>query len=158
MKKILASALIIGLTSPTVFAQKLSDVAPYPAPGKNETRHVIWLDKQSNEDNFKVEIIATKKGMRDCNNVFFGAKLNEVTLKGWGYTYFKVDSVSDGASTLMGCPDSKKYLADLPVNLSGDSIQRYNSKLPIVVYTPKEIEIKYRIWEGKAIKNAVVSK
>lgn len=119
---------------------------------------MIWLEKEQNEDNYKVEIIATKKGIRDCNNVFFGAKLNEKTLMGWGYTYFKVESVSNGATTLMGCLDNKKYQADLPINLSGDSIQRYNSKLPIVVYAPQGVDIKYRIWRGKEVQNAVVTK
>jgi ecotin len=26
------------------------------------------------------------------------------------------------------------------------SLLRYNSKLPIVVYTPENIDVKYRVW------------
>ncbi|MBE9367223.1 proteinase inhibitor I11, ecotin [Klebsiella pneumoniae] len=34
---------------------------------------------------------------------------------------------------------------------------RYNSKLPIVVYTPSNVDVKYRIWRAdETISNAVV--
>lgn len=34
---------------------------------------------------------------------------------------------------------------------------RYNSKLPIVVYTPENVEVKYRIWKAEdKIQDAVV--
>ncbi|EFZ89211.1 ecotin [Salmonella enterica subsp. enterica serovar Montevideo str. 609460] len=33
---------------------------------------------------------------------------------------------------------------------------RYNSKLPIVVYTPANVDVKYRIWKADAnVQNAV---
>lgn len=40
--------------------------------------------------------------------------------------------------------------------LGDDAMLRYNSKLPIVVYTPDNVEVKYRIWKaGETIGNAV---
>ncbi len=36
-------------------------------------------------------------------------------------------------------------------------IRRYNSKLPIVVYTPDNVDVKYRVWKAEEkIDNAVV--
>ncbi|MBN0888764.1 hypothetical protein JTM01_38630, partial [Pseudomonas aeruginosa] len=38
-----------------------------------------------------------------------------------------------------------------------DAMLRYNSKLPIVVYTPSNVDVKYRIWRAdETIGNAVV--
>ena len=51
------------------------------------------------------------------------------------------------ASTLMACPDGKKKQAFVPV--VGDGfLLRYNSKLPVVVYVPNDVEVRYRIWSA----------
>ena len=46
--------------------------------------------------------------------------------------------------------------ADVIVALGGDGFMlRYNSKLPIVLYVPKGVEVRYRIWSAsKQIKQA----
>ncbi|MNN83904.1 Ecotin precursor [compost metagenome] len=50
-------------------------------------------------------------------------------------------------STLMACPDGKSTQDFVPV--VGDGfLLRYNSKLPIVLYVPKDIEVRYRIWSA----------
>ncbi len=47
----------------------------------------------------------------------------------------------------MACPDSKKTEAFVPV--VGDGfLLRYNSKLPVVVYVPKDVEVRYRVWSA----------
>lgn len=139
--------------------KKLKDVAPYPAVANSQNRHVIWLDQQKNEDLYKVEIIATQKGMKDCNNTWFNAKLEEKNLEGWGYTYYNVDQVQGPMSTMMGCLDNKKTETHLPVHLGDDALIRYNSKLPVVVYAPKDVTISYRIWQApeKAKASIVVN-
>lgn len=73
--------------------------------------------------------------------------MEERTLEGWGYSYYRLDKVSGPASTLMACPDSKKTEAFVPV--VGDGfLLRYNSKLPVVVYVPKDVEVRYRVWSA----------
>ena len=37
------------------------------------------------------------------------------------------------------------------VSLSGETILRYNSRLPIVVYVPVGIEVRYRLWRAEPI-------
>ncbi|MNR68445.1 Ecotin precursor [compost metagenome] len=52
-------------------------------------------------------------------------------------------------STLMACPDGKSKKDFVPV--VGDGFRlRYNSKLPIVLYVPKDVEVRYRIWSASS--------
>jgi len=57
----------------------------------------------------------------------------------------------------MACPDNSKRQEFVAANLGDAAMQRYNSRLPIVVYVPKEVEVRYRIWSaGETIGRAVV--
>ena len=47
----------------------------------------------------------------------------------------------------MACPGQKKEQRFIPVVGEG-FLLRYNSKLPIVVYAPKDVEVRYRIWSA----------
>lgn len=59
---------------------------------------------------------------------------------------------------MMACPeDSKPQVKFVTANLGDAAMQRYNSRLPIVVYVPQGVEVKYRIWEaGEDIRSAQV--
>ena len=127
-------------------------VANYPKASKNQNRNVIWLDSKTNEVNYKVEIIAEIEGMKDCNDVFYAADFKEEDLKGWGYTYFLLENLSPPMSTEIGCFDQTKTMANLPIMISNSFIE-YNSKLPIIIYAPKEVNISYKIWSTDDIKH-----
>ena len=61
------------------------------------------------------------------------------------------------ASTMMACPDGKKEKKFVTAYLGDAGMLRYNSKLPIVVYTPDNVDVKYRVWKAEEkIDNAVV--
>ncbi len=51
---------------------------------------------------------------------------------------------------MMGCPEPAKDRF-VSTQLGDDAFMRYNSKLPIVVYTPSDMQVKYRVWstDGK---------
>ncbi|MCY1426008.1 Ecotin [compost metagenome] len=52
-------------------------------------------------------------------------------------------------STLMACPDGKRQQDIVPVVGDGFML-RYNSKLPLVLYVPKDIEVRYRVWSASS--------
>jgi ecotin len=143
----LPTALLLSATATFANAAKLEDVAPYPKAEDGFVRQVIHLPKQAQEESFKVEILAGKTLTVDCNRQRLGGSLEEKTLEGWGYSYYRLDKVSGPASTLMACPDGKTRKDFVPV--VGDGfVLRYNSKLPIVIYAPKDVEVRYRLWSA----------
>lgn len=137
--------------------QPLEKVAPYPKADKGMTRQVIQLPVQQDEANYKVELLIGKTLEVDCNQHRLGGQLESKTLEGWGYDYYVFDKVTSPVSTMMACPDGKKEKKFVTAYLGDNSLLRYNSKLPIVVYTPENVEVKYRVWKAEEkIEQAVV--
>lgn len=127
----------------------LEKIAPYPQAEKGMTRQVITLPEQKNESGYKVELLIGQTLEVDCNQHRLGGKLESETLKGWGYSYYVFDNVTSPMSTMMACPDGKKTQKFVTAYLGDDAMVRYNSKLPIVVYTPENTDVKYRIWKAE---------
>ncbi|EWG74155.1 MULTISPECIES: serine protease inhibitor ecotin [unclassified Enterobacter] len=137
--------------------QPLEKVAPYPKADKGMKRQVIQLPAQQDEANFKVELLIGKTLEVDCNQHRLGGQLESKTLEGWGYDYYVFDKVTSPVSTMMACPDGKKEKKFVTAYLGDNSLLRYNSKLPIVVYTPENVEVKYRVWKAEeTVGQAVV--
>lgn len=162
MKKIstlAVSLLAVACVSTSALAaeQPLEKVAPYPKAEKGMKRQVIQLPQQQVESAFKVELMIGQTLEVDCNRHRLGGQLESKTLEGWGYDYYVFDKVTGPVSTMMACPDGKKERKFVLAGLGDDAMLRYNSKLPIVVYTPDNVEVKYRIWKAdETIGNAVV--
>lgn len=141
--------------------KKLKDIASYPSAEKNQNRNVIWLPKKSNESQYRVEILASKKGIVDCNTRNYGAEFDDKILEGWGYHYYVIKNITEPGHTLMLCLNlnykkAQSKIGKIPVSLRNLPIP-YISELPIVVYAPKDVTIEYRIWETKnSVKTAQV--
>ncbi|MDF7667844.1 serine protease inhibitor ecotin [Orbaceae bacterium ESL0727] len=125
--------------------QKLEDIAPYPVAKDGYSRFVINVPPRSNENNVRIELVIGKDMQVDCNVHKLGGLVKPVELQGWGYSYYVVDDVNDGISTMMACPtaERKTEFVELNHNLA---MFNYNSKLPIVVYAPSNLQVKYRLW------------
>ena len=110
-------------------------------------RYVLQVLAQEDESVFKVELVVGKTVQVDeKNRYFFGGKIEKETIKGWGYTRYYVSKLGPMAGTAMAVnPNAPK--ADRFITLAGKPyIIRYNSRMPIVVYVPKGVEVRYRIW------------
>jgi ecotin len=123
----------------------------FPPAEKGMVRYVLQLPKQDNESIFKVELIVGKTVQVDeKNRYFFGGNIEKETIKGWGYPRYIVSKIGLMAGTLMAVnPDVPKVARF--ITLGGEPyIIRYNSRLPIVVYVPEGVEVRYRIWTTRA--------
>lgn len=129
--------------------QSKTDHSMFPAASAGFTKQIITLPAAKNEDNLKVEIFVGKTIEVDCNRYFLSGTIKEQNLEGWGYTFYKVESNGAIGGTKMMCPDEKKTMKF--VNMQTLLI-RYNSKLPVVVYVPDGMELKYRIWKAGKLK------
>ena len=141
--------LIIAGLATVVQAAKLEEVAPFPKPEQGFTRQVIHLPSQPQEENFQVEILAGKTLTVDCNRQRLGGILEEKNLEGWGYPFYRLEKVIGPMSTMMACPDGKSKKDFVPV--VGDGfLLRYNSRLPIVLYVPEDVDVRYRVWSASS--------
>ncbi len=124
---------------------KKDNIHMFPQAKEGFVRHVIEVPKTENDHDHRVELLIGKNVMVDCNHHSFWGEIKSVTLKGWGYTYLEVSNIQSGPTTMMACPEPKteKFIS------IRDSLRRYNSRSPIVLYVPKEYEVRYRIWSAE---------
>lgn len=124
------------------------DMTPYPPAVAGQKQNVIRLPVMADENALKVELIVGRTMRVDCNNHFFGGRIAERVATGWGYNYYVLDTLGQGASTMMACPPGSERVVF--VSSANETLLRYNSRLPIVVYTPADVELRYRIWRADA--------
>ncbi|WP_105576371.1 serine protease inhibitor ecotin [Cronobacter sakazakii] len=159
MNKISALMLSLaaaGCISGSVFATKKTseNIAPFPKAEKGMVRQVIELPERQDEASYKVELVIGQTLDVDCNKHQLAGKFERKTLEGWGYDYYTFESAknADGSvmytSTMMACPDGKKEKKFVTANLGENGMLNYNSKLPVVVYAPENIDVKYRLWKA----------
>ena len=120
-------------------AQPLEKVAPYPQAEKGMKRQVIQLPAQQDEANFKV-VLLIDRHWKDCNQHRLWSTESKPCN---GHDYYVFDKVMSPVSTMMLARTvrKKKFVT---AYLGDHSLLRYNSKLPIVVYTPENVDVKYR--------------
>ncbi|TEA28033.1 serine protease inhibitor ecotin [Candidatus Schmidhempelia bombi] len=152
MKKILVVALSCCVLaachhapSTTPEVKEVNQIAPYPEAKPGFTRSVIYLPKLANEANSKIELVIGKELTTDCNARSLSGKIKQLTLDGWGYDYYVVESSNTTISTLMACPASTEKPKFVAIN-SDLGLINYNSRLPIVIYAPSDMQVKYRVW------------
>ena len=135
-----------GSTSEKRFADY--DLSMYPETSDTLTRYVIELPIEDDEGLFNLEIWAGKTKEVDCNKHNLAGKLNRKTVQGWGYSYYVFETNGMIMSTQMVCPEkntTEKFIRSKTEHV------RYNSKIPIVVYCPKNVAIEYAIWSKGSI-------
>jgi len=147
-----AALMVSACATPSVEAQS-SDadlMKAFPQAVAGQQRHVLSLPPLDNEDAVKVELLIGQTKTIDCNHQTLGGQLEERTAEGWGYNYYVLPEVRGGASTMMGCPPGSEREAFVP--LPQQTLVRYNSRLPIVIYTPENVEVRYRLWRADEVR------
>lgn len=137
-------------------APAADNMKAFPAAEAGMVRHVLQLPAQDDEADFKVELIAGRTLELDPGNqYFFSGSIAEETIQGWGFPRYVVSSLGSLAGTLMAIDPSQPKV-DRFVALRGEAhLIRYNSRLPIVVYAPEGVEVRYRIWSASAQAKAI---
>lgn len=125
------------------------DMSIYPEASGDQIRQVLELKERKKEALIEIEFGKDLK--LDCNRYFLGkGELIKHDLKGFGYEYYELKAPGKDvlAGTLMGCLNGKKELKF--VAFSGAKLTlRYNHRLPLVFYTPKDVRVRYRVFELK---------
>ena len=130
-------------------ADEVTDMKPYPAAEDGSERWVFRIPHAEDETARKVEIMVGKFISVDCNRTSFGGVLERRVAEGWGYPYFVIEKIGAPVSTRMACPPGSENTEPF-VAVNGEGfLQRYNSKLPVVVYVPRDFEVRYRIWAAQ---------
>ena len=136
------------LTCATAFASSPDPLQAYPAAEAGFVRKVIQLPKVKNPELYRVQLLAGKMMEVDCNQTRLAGELKEETVQGWGYNYWVLPEVKSGISTMMAC-NPKEAKKSAFVAVYSEKLYRYNAKLPVVVYVPEGIELRYRIFSAK---------
>ncbi len=144
-----ASRLLLGLWALLVLLplQAADNLNAFPAADAGMVRYVLQLPEQQDEADFRVELVAGQTVEVDpANRYFFAGTIANETIPGWGFVRYMISSLGPMAGTLMainpGTAKVRRFIA-----LGGETyLIRYNSRVPIVVYAPEGVEVRYRIW------------
>jgi ecotin len=155
MKKMcsLIVALLLSLMLP---AHATDNLQAFPPADQGEVRYVLQLPTQDDESAFKVELIVGKTvEVDEENNYFFSGTIEKETIQGWGFPRYIVSKLGPMAGTLKAIDPNAPKVARF-ITLGGDpDLIPYNSRLPIVVYVPEGVEVRYRIWSAGAMAKAI---
>ena len=155
MRKML-SITVLAFFPAVISAQAADIIKAFPAAQAGMVRFVLKLPKLDDESTAWVELIVGKTVQVDeANTYFFGGEIEKQTIKGWGYNRYLVKKIGPMAGTLMGVDPSAPKV-DRFITLGGKPyIIRYNSRMPVVVYVPEGVEVRYRIWTTGAEMKAM---
>lgn len=155
------SAVLMMFLVGNISAQKKTEkfeklqIDMFPKAKEGYKQVFIQLPIAKNENDLKVEFFVGTEKMLDCNKHFLMGKVMTQDLQGWGYNYYDVESTGETDGTLMACPDQKKTKKFVSLQ---PEIVRYNSKLPLVFYVPKDLEVRYRVLRPDSVMKKAIQK
>lgn len=154
--KTVFSIAVLSFVAAMSSVSAADNMKAFPPAEKGMVRYVLQLPKQDDEYAFKVELIVGKTVQLDAGNrYFFGGKIEDQNIEGWGFTRYVVSKLGPMGGTLMAVdPDAP----NVPrfITIGGEPyLIRYNSRLPVVVYVPEGVEVRYRIWSATPDAKAI---
>ncbi len=127
------------------------ELKAFPATLAGHQRHVIDVPVLAREDEHKLELIGGKAMTVDCNARGLDGRFAARDVPGWGYTYWVLESRGQVRSTMMMCPPGSEkpgFVQAEPLLL------RYNSRLPVVVFVPEGMQLRWRVWNAGPVQEA----
>jgi len=160
-----AGLLLVGLLPLTPLAMGPAqaiprlDLKPYPAPAAGERRWVIQLSGllppsqdpsiSAHPADWRVELIAGRNLELDCNRVTFSGRMRSQPVAGTELRVVQISQVTPLASTRMACPPGEpKRRAFVPMG-GKPFVVPYDVSRPIVLYAPKDLELRWRLWKAE---------
>jgi len=143
-----------GSSQPAAAPPSSTGPSPWPAAAAGERRWWIPLPSQPSvspdgdlspdPQQWRLELIVGRVVKVDCNRHQFGGRIKPEVLKPQEITIYRAD-VGPMMSTRMACPDQslrRRFitLANRPF------VVPYDASRPVVVYTPRDVELRWRIW------------
>lgn len=143
-KLVLVLAMMINLNA--------FDTSVFPKAKDGFKQHTINLEPKSIEEDYKVIVQFGRVLSVDCNShSYSGGLLERKILAGYGYDYYEFsDENSTLISTMMLCPDG--VLKDEFVMFSDSIETHYNSQIPLIIYAPKDVDIRVKIYKLESEK------
>lgn len=147
----LTLALAFAWLIPVRDALGADPLRAFPPADADTVRYVIQLEPRDQESDFRVEVIAGKTVSVDTRNRhFFSGKIKAETIRGWGYTCYRVGRLGPLAGTRIAVDPSLPKVERF-VAIGGEPLLvPYNSRLPLVIYAPPDVEVRYRVWSAPA--------
>ena len=145
----MGSMIVLGLLCAILPVRAADNLQAFPPAGAGMVRYVLQVPPQADESAFQVELLAGKTvAVDDRNRYFFGGRIAEETIEGWGFPRYVVSPLGPLAGTRMAVdPNAPKV--NRFITLGGEPyLIRYNSRLPVVVYAPEGVEVRYRLWNA----------
>jgi len=148
MKALIGTLMLLFAASAALAEDNLK---AFPPAGEGMVRYVLQLPKQTDESDYRVELIVGKTVRVDVQNrYFFAGRIEAETIQGWGFTHYIVSKLGPMGGTLMAV-DPNAPQVERFITLGGDPyLVRYNSRLPVVIYVPEDVDVRYRIWSAGA--------
>lgn len=151
--------LTLPLAAPVAAVPRL-DLTPYPAASAGESRWVIQLpgvlrpspdpSLSPNPADWRVELIVGRELEVDCNGPRLRGRVRSESLPGWGYRIYRVSRGETGPSTRMACPADQARRRAFVLLAGPPTVVPYNASLPIVVYAPKDLQVRWRLWKAES--------
>jgi ecotin len=151
MRFLLPFLAVLALILPATAAEEDKNMKAFPPAAAGMVRYVLPMPAEKDENSLKVELVIGKTVKVDAvNHYFFGGEVQTETVEGWGFDYHILRKLGPLAGTLIGvdpsAPKVERFIA-----VGGEPrLLRYNSRLPLVIYVPEGVEVRYRIWRAGA--------
>ena len=156
----LAAVLGTVFAAPGARAIPRLDLSPFPPAAPGETRWVIQLPGllpsssdqaiSGNPRDWRVQVIVGQMAKVDCNMHSFSAQLRIEKGKADPVVpYLRVSAVGPMASTRRACPAGQPLQEKFVAMAGRPFVMPYNVSRPIVVYAPKPLEVRWRLWKAE---------